>query len=95
MTTMESMSTKTGWGTGGAVDRAHLLLPDPAPRERKHVIISVDDHLVEPPEVFTGRVPARYRDRAPRVVEEDDGREYWLIEDWTARYPDRIIGSRL
>jgi predicted TIM-barrel fold metal-dependent hydrolase len=30
-------------------------------------IISVDDHVVEPPHVWTSRVPARYRDHAPRV----------------------------
>ena len=30
-------------------------------------IISVDDHVVEPPHVWTSRVPARYRDVAPRI----------------------------
>ncbi len=30
-------------------------------------IISVDDHVVEPPDLWTSRVPARYLDRAPRV----------------------------
>src|SRR5207247_11015203 len=31
-------------------------------------IISVDDHVVEPPHVSTSRVPARYRDLAPRLA---------------------------
>lgn len=30
-------------------------------------IISVDDHVVEPPNLWTDRLPARYLDRAPRV----------------------------
>lgn len=30
-------------------------------------IISVDDHVVEPPDLWTDRLPARYADRAPRV----------------------------
>jgi predicted TIM-barrel fold metal-dependent hydrolase len=30
-------------------------------------IISVDDHVVEPPELWQERLPAKYRDRGPRV----------------------------
>jgi predicted TIM-barrel fold metal-dependent hydrolase len=30
-------------------------------------IISVDDHVIEPPHVWTSRLPARYRDVGPRV----------------------------
>jgi len=30
-------------------------------------IISVDDHVVEPPDLWTSRLPARYKDRGPRV----------------------------
>jgi predicted TIM-barrel fold metal-dependent hydrolase len=32
------------------------------------MIISVDDHLVEPPHLWETWLPAKYRDRAPRVV---------------------------
>lgn len=31
-------------------------------------IISVDDHVIEPPDTWTSRVPQRWRDRAPKVV---------------------------
>lgn len=44
------------------------------------IIISVDDHLVEPPDMFAGRLPREYADRAPRVIERPDGREMWLFE---------------
>ena len=30
-------------------------------------IISVDDHVVEPPTLWTDRIPAKFKDRAPRV----------------------------
>ena len=30
-------------------------------------IISVDDHVVEPPDLWTSRLPAKYQDRCPRV----------------------------
>jgi len=30
-------------------------------------IVSADDHVVEPPDVWTSRLPARYRDVGPRV----------------------------
>jgi predicted TIM-barrel fold metal-dependent hydrolase len=31
------------------------------------MIISVDDHVVEPPDLWTSRLPAKYLDRGPRV----------------------------
>ena len=32
------------------------------------ILISVDDHICEPPDMFDAHVPAKYRDQAPRVV---------------------------
>ena len=62
------------------------LLPDPEPRAIRVPIISVDDHLIEPPDLFEGRVPARLAERAPRIVENPDGTQYWLYED--RQYPN-------
>lgn len=61
------------------------LLPDPEPRERRYTIISVDDHLVEPPDLFTGRLPGAYAERAPKVIEED-GTELWVFDG--ERFPN-------
>jgi predicted TIM-barrel fold metal-dependent hydrolase len=33
-------------------------------------IISVDDHVVEPPDLWTNRLPSRYADRGPRIRRE-------------------------
>ena len=57
------------------------LLPDPERRTRPYTVISVDDHLIEPPDLFVGRMPAALDDRAPRVVEFDTGAQAWAYED--------------
>ncbi|MEE2677007.1 MAG: amidohydrolase family protein [Myxococcota bacterium] len=57
------------------------LLPDPEPRKVDYTLISVDDHLMEPPHTFEGRLPQRLQDRAPRVIETDEGHEVWTFED--------------
>jgi predicted TIM-barrel fold metal-dependent hydrolase len=44
-----------------------------------YTLFSVDDHIVEPAGVWADRVPAKYKDRAPHVVEED-GRQVWVWE---------------
>jgi predicted TIM-barrel fold metal-dependent hydrolase len=40
-------------------------------------LISVDDHILEPPDLWQDRVPAKYKDAAPKLVSDDTG-EYWL-----------------
>ena len=57
------------------------LLPDPEPRETKYTLISVDDHLMEPPHTFGGRLPNKFKDQAPRVSETEEGHEIWQFED--------------
>ena len=57
------------------------LLPDPEPREVKYTFISVDDHLIEPPHTFEGRMPQKFKDQAPRVIETEEGHEVWTFED--------------
>jgi predicted TIM-barrel fold metal-dependent hydrolase len=56
------------------------FLPEPARRDRRYTLISVDDHIVEPPDMFEGRMPARYLDQAPRVVEQPGGRQVWFYD---------------
>jgi len=43
-------------------------------------IMSADDHLIEPPHLWTDRVADKFRDRCPRIVEVE-GRQAWLYED--------------
>lgn len=44
-------------------------------------ITSVDDHIIEPPNVWVDRIPSKYLDVCPRVITEDDGAEFWVYED--------------
>jgi predicted TIM-barrel fold metal-dependent hydrolase len=44
------------------------------------ILVSVDDHVVEPPHVFDGRLPAKYVDVAPKLVRRDDGTQAWLYD---------------
>ena len=43
------------------------------------IFISVDDHVVEPPHLFEGRLPARYQDQAPKVVRTEAGDDVWVF----------------
>jgi predicted TIM-barrel fold metal-dependent hydrolase len=52
------------------------------------ILISVDDHICEPATVFDNTVPSKYQDRAPRVVEDEKGREQW----WYEGRPGRNLG---
>jgi predicted TIM-barrel fold metal-dependent hydrolase len=61
-----------------------LFLPEPTPREVHTTVISVDDHVVEPPDTFEGRLPARLAEKAPRIVETERGHQVWEFEG--ARY---------
>jgi hypothetical protein len=45
------------------------------------ILISVDDHIIEPPDMFAGRLPAKYADDAPRLVHRDDGTDAWKFRD--------------
>ncbi len=49
------------------------------------ILISVDDHICEPADMFDAHVPAKYRDRAPRVVEEDGGAQQWYYGEIRGR----------
>jgi hypothetical protein len=56
------------------------LLPDPEPRELRYTVISVDDHLVEPADMFVRHVPQRYKQRCPRVVDSPTGGQQWVYD---------------
>jgi len=57
-----------------------LFLPEPEPRPLRVTVISVDDHVVEPPHTFEGRLPAHLAPQAPRIVETPQGHQVWSFE---------------
>jgi predicted TIM-barrel fold metal-dependent hydrolase len=60
-----------------------LFLPEPEPRRVRYTVISVDDHLVEPPDMFEGRLPARLQDAAPKIIETKLGHQVWRFDGKT------------
>ena len=44
------------------------------------IIVSVDDHVVEPPDMFERHLPAKYADIAPKLVRKDDGTDVWQFQ---------------
>ena len=44
-------------------------------------IISVDDHVIEHPQVWLDRLPAKYQDVAPRIERDETGNDFWMFEN--------------
>jgi predicted TIM-barrel fold metal-dependent hydrolase len=44
------------------------------------VLVSIDDHVIEPEDMFERHIPAKYKDRAPRYVRDESGRGYWEFQ---------------
>jgi predicted TIM-barrel fold metal-dependent hydrolase len=57
-----------------------LFQPEPEPRDITYTVISVDDHVVEPPHTFEGRLPKRLQDQAPRIIETDRQQQVWKFD---------------
>ncbi|WP_280502714.1 amidohydrolase family protein [Nocardia farcinica] len=45
------------------------------------ILVSIDDHVVEPPDMFDGHVPKKWADLAPKVVVDDQGIDRWIYRD--------------
>ncbi len=74
---LDDLASNEHFGGGKGRRETITWLPEPEPRERAYTVISVDDHVVEPPDAFAGRFPKKYADAEPRVVPTDDGGEAW------------------
>ncbi len=48
---------------------------------RKYQIISADGHM-EVPIDWVKYVPAKYKERAPRLLRREDGSEVWRMDEW-------------
>jgi predicted TIM-barrel fold metal-dependent hydrolase len=44
------------------------------------ILISVDDHVIEPPDLFKAHLPSALLDSAPQLVHRDDGTDAWRFE---------------
>src|SRR6266436_9536978 len=53
----------------------------PMPLQDNMEIISVDDHMIEPPRVWQDRLPAKHLELGPKIVEDEQGHHVWLYEN--------------
>jgi predicted TIM-barrel fold metal-dependent hydrolase len=44
------------------------------------ILVSIDDHVIEPPDMFKGHVPERYLDQAPKSIMDESGYEKWWFQ---------------
>jgi predicted TIM-barrel fold metal-dependent hydrolase len=51
------------------------------------ILVSIDDHMVEPPDMFDKHVPAKWKDQAPKVVRGEDGTEEWVFQGESTSTP--------
>ncbi len=51
------------------------------------ILISIDDHAIEPPNMYEGHVAAKYRDKAPKVVRNAAGIDQWIFQDEATSTP--------
>jgi predicted TIM-barrel fold metal-dependent hydrolase len=78
---IEDLIQRNDFVAGAASTSTVTFLPEPEPQEPWATILSADDHVVEPPDVFDGRFSARFAEDAPRVIDTDGGGQAWLWLD--------------
>ena len=44
------------------------------------IILSIDDHTIEPPDLFDEHLPAKYKERAPKLLRDEQGFDHWVFE---------------
>jgi predicted TIM-barrel fold metal-dependent hydrolase len=49
-------------------------------RTEDMILVSIDDHLIEPAGVFEHHIPESFRDRVPKMVRDDNGVDRWVFE---------------
>ena len=59
-----------------------------------YALLDADSHVSEPLNLWQERLPAKYRDKAPRMLTEYEGRPgaWWLIEE--ERHPHKMPSDR-
>ncbi|HEV3112851.1 MAG TPA: hypothetical protein VGY99_20385 [Candidatus Binataceae bacterium] len=61
----------------------------------KYNVISADSHINEPPGTWVDRVPAKFKDVAPRVVPTADGGEGWKFPDELQAHSFGLVSAAL
>jgi predicted TIM-barrel fold metal-dependent hydrolase len=43
------------------------------------ILVSIDDHMIEPPDMYKNHVPAKWADQMPRVERDEAGMDRWVF----------------
>jgi hypothetical protein len=43
------------------------------------ILVSVDDHMIEPPDMYQNHVPSKWADEVPKVVRNARGVDEWVF----------------
>ncbi len=46
----------------------------------RYKVMSSDSHIVEPAELWTSRADAKFRDRVPHIIRDQDGYDWWYTD---------------
>jgi predicted TIM-barrel fold metal-dependent hydrolase len=44
------------------------------------ILVSIDDHIIEPPDVFKNHMPEKFRDVGPQFTRLDNGIDHWVFQ---------------
>ena len=59
-------------------------------------LISVDDHILEPPNLWVDRLPAKYKDRGPHVIETPNSKGHaWIMEGQSRPSPSEALPNQV
>jgi predicted TIM-barrel fold metal-dependent hydrolase len=51
------------------------------------ILVSIDDHMIEPPDMYRNHVPAKWADDVPKVVRNDQGVDEWVFQGQSTTTP--------
>jgi len=51
------------------------------------ILVSIDDHSIEPPDMYDKHVPAKWRDQAPKIVRNEQGVDLWVFQGQATATP--------
>ena len=51
------------------------------------ILVSIDDHSIEPPDMYKNHVPAKWADQVPKVVRNDQGVDEWVFQGQSTSTP--------
>jgi predicted TIM-barrel fold metal-dependent hydrolase len=76
-----SSAITQNYKSGNLQERRTLsTLREPEPEPLVCPVVSVDDHVVEPMDLFDGRIPSKLKDQVPTSSVNEEGVPFWCID---------------